>query len=592
MGQDEAGTLAALKAHRQRFDAKVQAYGGRIFGGAGDSILAEFTSTVEAVQCALEVQSEVIERSKDNSHTEPMLFRIGVHLGDVMADEENLFGDGVNIAARLEALSPKGGICISGQVFEQVKANINVDFGAAGPYQLKNITRPIDVWTWPAFSAKRQKRANSTQFAKVGALVLAGVCSAAFLAWPENSRQDLPNGAHIALIPFKNASSDSEDAFFSEGLTRDVNALLAKSSNLFVIAPEAGWSFQDDHKCSEVRSQLGADFILSGSVQRTAERIRVTTTFKDAASCQSLAAPGPFDEDLTISNVLDIQLEIARKIASLVGSSDAPLFNANMQSTIRAKGPEGLGPYECVLLSYWFFQTFSKEDHHKAKRCLEEAVQDEPDYSLAWSRLAFIYLEAKKRSFDPPTDWAQKAHVAARNALAADRDNPDAYHALAVRSRMLNEDITVFREYADRAIELNPNDSWILAALGAFLAYSGDWTTGIGWIDRAKKLNPKLHIGFNYPSHLYAIARGDYQDAINIALAMPRRSPMNLASLVASFALAGDKNAAEETLTDLQTRFPDFLDDPLAPFVARGMPQELILKLRRGLTIAGVSRLE
>jgi len=397
----------------------------------------------------------------------------------------------------------------------------------------------------------------------------------------------LPNGPRIVLIPFRNLGENPDDAFFTEGLTRDINAQLSRFSNLFVIAPEAGAAFRDNPDCSAIRERLNADYILTGTAQRYNDRVRVTTAFLDAKSCRQLTPPGPFDRDLSVDDVLDIQLDIASKVASQVGSGDAPLFNVAVQQKIRDRAPETLSAYECVLQSYWFYQTFAPPEHRRARACLERTVKEEPGYSLAWSRLAFIYMEARKYVIDPPPDWAERAGEAAKTALATDRDNPDGYYAQAALSRMKGEDIGVFLDFANKAVDLNPNDSWILADLGTWLAYSGRWEEGEIWITRARALNPNLHSGFNNVWHLHAFMRGDYPEAIRIMLAMGTLVHMNMASLAASYALNGDQAKAEEWVARLRERYPDFEKDPRAPFRARGMPQELIEKLMAGLVLAG-----
>ncbi|MDU8928984.1 winged helix-turn-helix domain-containing protein [Alisedimentitalea sp. MJ-SS2] len=432
-----------------------------------------------------------------------------------------------------------------------------------------------------------------SKYLVVAALAVLAIGVSAYSFWPteplpiEKKSVPLPTGPRIALIPFENLGEDPNDTFFSEGLTRDINAQLSRFSNLFVIAPTAGEAFRDNPDCETIREELRADYILTGTVQRYNQRLRVTTAFQDAETCLQLPPPGPFDRDMSIADVLDIQLEIASQVAAEVGSGDAPLFNVAVQREIREKAPESLDAYECVLLSYWFYQTFGLEAHRRARACLERTVKEEPGYSLGWSRLAFTYLESKKRAHDTPPDWAELARVAANNAFDTDRDNPDAYYAMAIRSRMLGEDISVFRSLAERAITLNPNDSWILADLGIFLAYSGAWEEGKEWITRARALNPKLHIGYTNAWVLHAFVRGDYAEARNYLLNMPKHGPMNWVPLTASYALNGEQEMAEETLAHIQTNWPDFLKDPLAPFRARSMPQQLIDKLMMGLDRAG-----
>jgi Tfp pilus assembly protein PilF len=319
------------------------------------------------------------------------------------------------------------------------------------------------------------------------------------------------------------------------------------------------------------------------------EQLRITTTFTDAKTCRQLDAPGPFDRDLSVDNVLDVQLEIAKKVVAEVGSADAPLFNARVQSVIRRKAPDSLQAYDCVLLSYWFYETFAPDLHRRARACLEHAVEIDPDYSLGWSRLAFSYIEAKKYAIETPQNWAELSRAAADRAIGIDPDNPDAYYALAILSRMTGEDRGVFRNFAEKAIELNPNDAFVLADLGTWMAYSGEWEKGKEWVTRSKLLNPKHQSWLDYIWHLHHYLKGEYQEALDVALKI--NLPDNYmvqASLTATYAMNGQQDKAEQALAHLLAIRPDFSADPRAPFRTRGMPRELIEGLMDGLQQAGL----
>ncbi len=589
IGRDEEGTITTLKSYRKLIDDLISNYGGRVFGSAGDSVIAEFTSATDASRCALEIQRELKARNLDLPEKGRMNLRIGIHLGDVVADGDNLLGDGINIASRLEATAPPGGICVSKAVADQLSGKVDAEFAHAGAHELKNIANKVEVWTWPPELAVKPKRSAAIRWTAATAVVATVTAISAFFVFGRDDPRDLPSGARIVITPFETIGENKEDEYFAEGLTRDLNALLAKFSNLFVIAPEAGADFSSRKDCEAIRDALGADYILGGTAQRSDSKLRVTTTFINARTCRQLTPPGPFDMDLSIANVLDIQVEIARKVASQIGSSDAPLFNASVQQAIRDKAPENLEAYECYLLGFWFYQSFSIEAHRKARDCLLRTVKEEPGYSLAWSRLAFNYLESKKRSFDTDPDWANKARDAATRALEEDPDNADAHYALAILSRMTGEDKAVFFEHAKNATELSPNDSWILADLGIFLAYSGEFEKGKEWISRAKDLNPKLHPGYNNAWVLHAILQGNYDEAQKVILSWGTpKSTMSMASLTASYALDGEQQKAQEMARRLQNEHPEFLDDPRAPYRARGMPTELIEKIMGGLRIAGI----
>jgi len=591
MGIDEEAAFSALTARRTIIDAVIEKHGGRIFSTAGDSVVAEYQSTVEAVRSAVEIQNQILELNKGLGETGQMTFRIGVNFGDVMLEEGNIFGDGVNVAARLEALSPPGGVCVSKQVMEQVSGKLELSFANAGKHRLKNIAKPIEVWCWPSAHARKMRRSawGWRQATALTALVAVTVAVGAYFMIDRAEERSLPSGPRIAVIPFKDLGGSTDDAFFSDGLTRDINAHLSKFSNLFVIAPAAGTPYRDNADCKRIRDDLLADYILTGTVRRSLDQIRVTTAFTDARTCRQLDAPGPFDRDLSLSNVLDIQLEIATKVAAEFGSADAPLFNAEVQRAIRRKAPDDLQAYECVLLSYWFYETFAPERHSRARACLERALKTDTDYSLGWSRLAVSYIESKKYAIDTPQDWAGLSREAVNRAIDLDPDNPDAYYALAILSQMLGEDKAVFRNFAERAIELNPNDAFVLADLGTWIAYTGAWERGKELVTRAKLLNPNHQSWWDWIWVLHHYLNGEYKDARDVALKV--NLPNNYiiqAALTAAYGMLGESGKASEALAHLLEIRPDYPEDPRAPYRVRGMETELIEGLMEGLRKAGL----
>ncbi len=592
MGADEAGTHARLKAHRRELiEPKAAQYHGRTIKLMGDGALMEFASVVDAVTFAVDVQSAMRERNADVPEDRRIRFRIGINIGDIIVEEEDIYGDGVNVAARLETLAPSGGICISKPVAEQIADKLDVAFAQAGSQRLKNIANPVEVWFWPPEAAAKLRRAaNLRRYAYVG-LGLGAVGLAALLPVAlDRGREDaLPAGPRIVLIPFKNVGSNPDDAYFSEGLTRDINANLSKFSNLFVIAPAAGRKYRESADCQQIRRDLQADYILTGAVRRSQDHIRVTTEFTNARTCRQLDSPGPFDRYLNLANVLDIQLEIAKRVAAEVGSADAPLFNAEVQRAIRREAPDSLQAYECVLLSYWFYENFAPDRHRKARACLERAVEIDPDYSLGWSSLAFSYIETKKYAIDTPPDWAELSRAAADKAIDLDPDNPHAYYALAILSQMLGEDRTVFRNFAERAIALNPNDSFVLADLGTWIAYTGAWERGKELVTRAKRLNPNHQSWWDWIWFLHHYLKGQYVEARDVALKINLpNNYMVQAALTATYGKLRDEEKAGEALAHLLKIRPSYPDDPRAPFRTRAMQPELVEALMDGLRGAGL----
>jgi class 3 adenylate cyclase/TolB-like protein len=591
IGNDELGTHHVVMDLLDYAQKTIQQQGGVVLRYAGDAILAEFSSVVSCVDAAITVQKELASRNQNIPTDQQVLIRIGVNLGEVIEDRGEIYGDGVNIAARLEALAPPGGVCITDQVAEQIAGKLEVSFAKAGRHNLKNISKPVEIWCWPAEGARKLIR-DSFDWRKNSILAVVPIIALLALVYVffYSGDDGLPtSGPRIAVIPFENLSDSQEDLFFSDGLTKDINAHLSKFSNLFVIAPSSVKGFGKVPKCEEVRDELQVDYILEGTVRRSQEHLRVTTTFTDAKSCRQLDAPGPFDRDLNAANVLDVQLEIAKKVVAQIGSADAPLFNANVQNEIRRKAPDKLEAYECVLLSYWFYETFESDRHRKARFCLERAVEIDPDYSLAWSRLASSYNETKKYAIDTPANWDDLARNAANQAIALDPDNANAYYALAILTQMTSQDLVEFQNFSDKAISLNPNDAFVLADLGTWMGYAGQWEKAKEWVSRSMQLNPKHQSWLWQTWHLYHFLIGEYAKSRDMALKM--NLPDNYmvqASLSAAFAMNGEQKKAEKALAHVLELRPNYPEDPRAPFRARGMPVELIEGIMEGLRKAGL----
>ncbi|NNE23264.1 MAG: hypothetical protein HKN11_11710 [Rhizobiales bacterium] len=588
---DEEAAFSALSARRVIIDAVIEKHNGRIFSTAGDSVVAEYQSTVEAVRSAVEIQQQISALNDGLAKSSQMNFRIGINFGDVMLENGNFFGDGVNIAARLEALATPGGVCVSKQVMEQCSGKLDFTLANAGRHRLKNIAKPVDVWCWPAQDAGKMRRSSWRWHptGTIAALIAISVAASMYFLIDPAKERSLPTGPRIAVIPFKNLGGTPDDTFFSDGLTRDINTQLSKFSNLFVIAPDAGIAYRDNADCTKIRSDLGADYILTGTVRRSREKIRVTTEFTDGRTCRQLDAPGPFDRDLNLTNVLDIQLEISRKVAAQIGSADAPLFNTSVQQAIRRAAPDSLQAYECVLMSFWFYETFASDRHRRARACLERAVETDPDYSLGWSRLAFSYIESKKYAIDTPPNWAVLSREAADKALDMDRDNPDAYYAIAILSQMLREDKSVLQNFAEKAIALNPNDAFVLADLGTWMAYTGEWDRGKEWVTRAKLLNPNYQSWWDWIWLLHHYLNGEYEQARDVGLKI--NLPDNYviqAALTATYGMLGEQKKAAQALSHLLELRPDYPEDPRAPFRIRAMEPQLIEGLMEGLRKVGL----
>jgi len=583
--RNEAAALQALARSREIIDAAVDRLGGKIVHTAGDSVIATFDSSLSAVRAALDMQQGLGAAGE-----EVFQVRIGINFGDISQQGDDLLGDGLNIAARLEPLAPPGGILVTQAVAEQIVGKLDESFLRVGRKRLKNIKRPLDLYCWPPRAAVRMRRQNALgKWPWAAAAIIAAAGGAGWTIYgTTGDRAGMPTGPRIAVLPFEEVGTDPDNAYFAQGLSRDINAFLSEFSNLFVLSPSSTKQYARAD-CPTIRRELDADFILSGTVQRSDNSLRVTTAFTKARDCQQLNSPGPFTRDLSVESVLDIQIDIARKVVAEIGSADAPIFDAALARALDSKAPENLTAYECVLLSYWFYENFAPDRHRRARDCLQFAVKTDPTCSLAWSRLAFSHIESKKYAIDTKDSWAADALRAAQRAIDLDPSNPDAYYALAIRSQIVGEDRATFANYARKAIDLNPNDSFVLADLGTWMAYAGQWETGKDWVTRAKQLNPKHQSWWDFIWQLHAFLQGDYVASIGYAKTV--NLPGNYmvqALLAATYAFNEQPELARQTLDHVLELKPDYASDPQQPFRARGMQPELIEKIMTGLRRAGL----
>lgn len=363
MESNEEVAVAELSNFKNLIAGIVDSHHGRIFGGAGDSLVVEFASAVSAVRCALDVQREVELRNHERDAEARIQFRIGINLGDVMIEGENLMGDGVNVAARLEALAPVGGFAVSGSIYEQIRGKVEILFDDAGDYHLKNISRPVRVWRWSA---------NSTD-----ATV---------------SRAQETNGKpSVAVLPFINMSGEVEQEYFSDGITEDIITDLSKISDMFV--PSRNSSFLYKGKAvvpARVADELSVGHVLEGSVRKSGSRVRITAQLIDAATGGHVWADR-FDRDLT--DVFAVQDEITHRI---VESLRVTLLPGEKEAIDRIP-TDNVEAYNSYLLGRQFFRRHTRTNYELAKRMFETALEHDPNYARAWAGVAdcdsFLFLE-------------------------------------------------------------------------------------------------------------------------------------------------------------------------------------------------------
>ena len=578
MHADEAATVATLKEYRAAIARVIERHKGRVVNAPGDNILADFPSAVEAVQGACEIQQVLKGRNLELAPERRMEFRIGVNLGDVIEEADGtIYGDGVNIAARMEALADAGGVCISNTVYDAVEGKLDFGFDFLGAQQVKNIAKPVTVYRVrtegmgaPAGKvvARWRQSAGLIAAAAVAVLLVAGVAVWQFTRGPELVPQEsaavddpilaLPTGPSIAVLPFENLSGDSEQDYFADGITEEIIAELTRYKELFVIAGSSTRKYRgQEYDPKAVGGELGVRFLVEGNVRRAGEQIRVMAKLLDAGSGESLWAE-TYERELTPSNIFDLQDEITVAIVNALADPFGGVLALTRLEDTRGRDTDQLDAYECVLRAANYYNILTPEEHFKVRDCLEDAVESDPDYAAALSFLANIYTDEYAFGFNPRPDSLDRALELARRAVELEPSNSlDQWWLARVHYFRHELDEAFYR--TDRAIALNPNDATVLAAAATFLYGPGKWERAIALVRKAIALNPNHQGWYHFPLSADHYRKGEYEQAL--AEAQKINAPgfywmhMFLAAIYGQMGRQKEARAAVNTLIELYPGF-------------------------------------
>ena len=496
MGEDEAGTHRALGELRRALDPLIATHGGRIVGTAGDSMLADFTSVVDAVRCAVEMQRAARNINQPMPPERRLELRIGINLGDVIVDGDDIFGDGVNIAARLEALARPGTVCISQTVYDQVRNKLDLDYRPLGSHRVKNIAEPVRAYAVGDATAgprSRRRRRPLVAAAAGGALVLAGLVGWAFhIGWGVNligrgaapkppdvsalaAPARLASRPAVAVLPFKNLSGDPSQDYFSDGVTEDVIAALGRFSNLFVAAKSASFQFKDRNlPPTEIGHLLDARYLLDGSIRRSGDRIRVSVELTEAETGRHLWSE---TYDQAFEDLFAVQDEIARRV---VGAAAAKLTRFE-QERVLTKPTVNLAAYEYVLRGRDRLVNATRQQNDAARELFQRAVELDPNYAAAYAALGGTYFDSAVSGWaEFPNEDVARASELARKALVLDPATISAYRLLAV-VQMFSRHYDLALGQIDRALEINPNDAESYAYRGVILVFAGRSAEALPW---------------------------------------------------------------------------------------------------------------
>jgi len=498
MGEDESATVRALKGHQAEVLPLVGAFGGRIIDTAGDGILAEFPSVVDAVECAIDIQKVMARRNEDEPQNRRMQFRVGINLGDVIHDDVRIYGDGINIAARLEGIAQPGGICVSSKVHDEVIDKLELKFLDLGEQALKNIARPVRVY----------------------AVHLGGE------AMPAPAHPAVPAPApvealtSIAVMPFVNMSQDEAYGYFAIGLSEEMLNMLAKISGLRVASRTSAFSFKGkDIDIPTLAKSLNVAHVLEGSVRKAGKRVRIVAQLIRAATDSNVWAE-TYDRDM--EDVFAVQDDIAQCVVKELrqalglagGKSDADSIKAEVAAATKGRS-HNVEAYNFYLEGQEYRARLTLEDTAKAVQCYLQAIQRDPTYALAWAGLSRAYADQAGQSWVPAAEGYSRARAAAQRALAREPDLAEAHTALGWVQRALDWDWKGAEASFQRALKVAPSNTLAMNAAADMLASLGRLDEAIALSRRATALDP-LNIPLHRNLAMYYLAAGQLDEAESV----------------------------------------------------------------------------
>jgi adenylate cyclase len=530
MEVDEKGTLARLRTHRlELIDPCIAKNRGRIIKTTGDGMLVEFQSVADAVECAAEVQRRMARRNADVPPARWIQFRVGINLGDVICEDGDIFGDGVNVAARLQALAEPGGICVSAAVRDQVGDRLDVGFADLGEQTVKNIARPIRVFRVLLDEAQPTPSAPTVPGA------------AAAVRKPS-----------LVVLPFANMSGDPEQEFFADGLTEDIITELSRFRDLLVISRNSAFVHKGKAvKVQDVAKEFGVDYVVEGSVRKAGGRVRVTVQLIDAETdCHVWAER--YDREL--EDIFAIQDEITAAIAATLPGR----IEAATHDRAKRKPTENMAAYEYVLAGKVLHHRATPADNAEALRLLDRAIALDPKYAHAhaWKACTLGQCWVNGWCADRDATW-NEVMAELQTALALDDNDSDVHRILAATHLTHDEhDKAIYHQ--ERALALNPNNDLIVVQQGELLTWLGRPEEGIEWIRKAMRLNPYHPERFwNHLGRACYVARR-YAEAVQAFSRITKPDHTHHAFLAASLAQLGDTTAAAAHTREVLARAPGF----------------------------------
>jgi adenylate cyclase len=572
METDEAGTLARLKILQdQLLNPATAQFGGRVFKTTGDGALAEFPSVVDAVQCAIAIQRGVSAENTEQSAQPPLKLRIGISLGDVIIEGQDLYGNGVNIAARLETMADPGGICIAGNVYEQVRSLPDVHFKNLGDQHVKNIRHPVKAYKilidgQPVTQTSRLLALTPSRRSMAAATVLS--LTGLMIAWWEpwfqriekasvhRMAHALPAKPSIAVLPFTNMSQDKEQEFFADGITEDIITDLSKISGIFVVARNSSFTYKGKPvRIRQVAEELGVRYVLEGSVRRADEKLRITTQLSDVINGKHLWS-NRFDRD--VKDVFAVQSEVASQVVKAM----AVTLKANELDRLYQKYAANIKAYDAFVRARRMVDPPGKESLAIAQDLFRRAIDLDPGFAGGYAGLAFSFSsKSRLRIGASPEEDARKSLEYAEKAIRVDPNFAWSYIALA-GAHLANDDPDAAVDAARQAVQLQPNGYEENLFLGFYLNFAGQSSEAVERLEFAHRISPVESVrGLAFLANAYFM-NGQYAESEALRKRrienFPVRNPNPYIWMAATQSLRGKKEAAAETARQLIRFRPNF----------------------------------
>ncbi len=589
MEADEVGTLQRQKIHRAEvIDPNLEKHHGRIVKELGDGVLVEFPSVVEAVHCAVTIQRKMTNREVDISDDRRIQYRIGINLGDIIVEDDDIFGDGVNIAARLEQIAEPGGICVSGTAYDHLKSKVEVGYRALGEVQVKNIQQPVRAYkvltdldqVGIVIEVEQKRLTPSYRLVVATAALMIAVIVGGGWWWVQHQNNGLialekaaendfennsisltsntvqfPEKPSIAVLPFDNLSLDPQQEFFSEGITDDLIADLSRVSGLFVIARNTVFTYRGEAQdIRKIGNKLGVKYVLEGSVRKSGNDFRINVQLIDVQTGGHIWSQR-FDRKM--ADIFELQDEVVQKIVAALAITLSPVEKEQLERVTKVH-PEA---YIAFLRGQELMRLFSKETNIEAMQLFEESIKIDPTFVRPYANLAFIHsMDAGFFWSDDPDKSIALGYEISQQALRLDNTVPQIYFALtSIYQRMgrLEDGISAAR----KAIELDPNYADAYANLAINLNFDGQYDKALNAIDYAIRLNPETSFSYRWiKGHTYYLL-GEPEKAVEWLEGVRDSNPefSNVYELlIATYVDLGRIEDAEWAAIELQTLVPSF----------------------------------